>query len=102
MQKLKLNDEVIVLTGKDKGKKGKVTKINWKKGRAFVEGVNLVKKTFKPTQEDPNGGIRDVETSIDISNIALVSPKTGGPTRVKFEDKNGKMVRLATKCGSDM
>ncbi len=102
MNKLRINDEVIVLAGRDKGKKGTVSQINWKKRRAFVSGINMVKKAMKPTQEDPVGGIKDIEVSIDISNIAVVSPKTGGATRIRIEDKNGKKVRVATKCGSTL
>lgn len=102
MQKLRLNDEVIVLTGKDSGKKGKVKNINLKKKTAVVEGVNVYKKAVKPTQENPNGGFADLEKGINLSNIALVSPKTGGPTRVRIENKDGKKVRVATKCGSEL
>jgi large subunit ribosomal protein L24 len=100
MQKIKVNDEVVVIAGKDKGKKGKVTKLNLEKGRVFVSGVNSVKKTVKPTQENPSGGIVDKEMSLDISNIALVSPKNGKATRVKIEERNGKRVRVAVKCGT--
>ncbi len=102
MQKLKLNDEVIVIAGKDKGKKGNVLKLNWKKNRAIVSGVNVVKKAMKPTQEDPNGGIKDIESSIHMSNIAVVSPKTGGATRVRIEDNKGEKVRIAVKCGTKL
>ena len=100
MQKLKLNDEVIVIAGKDKGKKGKIVKFNGPRKRVFVEGVNVVKKTMKPTQENPNGGVIDIEASIDVSNIALVSPKTGKATRVRIDNVDGKNVRTAVSCGS--
>tara|TARA_B100001971_G_scaffold214585_1_gene252833 strand:- start:45761 stop:46072 length:312 start_codon:yes stop_codon:yes gene_type:complete len=100
MQKLKVNDEVIVLAGKDSGKKGKVKKINFKRKTVLVEGVNLYKKAIRPTQENPNGGFADLEKGINISNVAVVSPKTGGPTRVRIEEKDGKKTRVATKCGS--
>jgi large subunit ribosomal protein L24 len=100
MQKLKINDEVIVIAGKDKGKKGKLTNLNFKRKTAIVEGVNLVKKSMKPTQENPNGGFADLEKGIHLSNIAVVSPKTGSATRVKIEEKDGKKTRVATKCGS--
>lgn len=102
MKKLRLNDEVIVLAGKDKGKKGKLLKIFEKKKRVLVEGVNTVKKSVKPTQEDPTGGLKDVEATLHISNIAVVSPKTGGATRIKIETKDGKKIRVATKCGSEI
>ncbi len=100
MQKIKVNDEVIVLAGKDKGKKGKVSKLNLKKGLVFVNGVNSVKKTVKPTQENPTGGIVDKEMPLSLSNVALISPKSGQATRVRIEEKNGKKVRVAVKCGS--
>lgn len=100
MQKLKVNDEVVVIAGRDKGKKGKIKSLNFKKGTAIVEGVNMMKKTVRPTQENPEGGIFDKEGVINISNIAIVSPKTNAPTRVRIEEKDGKKVRIATKCGS--
>jgi large subunit ribosomal protein L24 len=100
MQKIKVNDEVIVIAGKDKGKKGKVESINFKRKTAVVAGVNVVKKAVRPTQENPNGGFADLEKGIHLSNISVVSPKTGAATRVKIEEKDGKKVRVATKCGS--
>lgn len=100
MQKLKVNDEVLVLAGKDAGKKGKVKKINFKTNRVVVEGVNVVRKALKPTQENPNGGFADLEKGVHISNVSLVSPKTGGATRVRIEVRDGNKVRVATKCGS--
>ena len=102
MQKIKIDDEVIVLAGKDKGKTGKISKINFKKGRVLVSGVNMKKKALRPTQENPNGGIVDIETALHISNIALVSPKTKKATRVRIEKKDGKNVRVAVSCGSTL
>jgi len=102
MQKLKVSDEVVVLTGKDAGKKGKIKSINSKRNIVLVEGVNVYKKAVKPTQENPNGGFSDLEKGVHVSNIALISPKTGGPTRVRIENKEGKKVRVATKCGSEL
>jgi len=100
MQKLKLNDEVIILAGKDKGKTGKLTSLNFKSSRVLVEGVNMVKKAIKPTQENPTGGIFEKEGSLHISNVSLVSPKTKKATRVKIEERDGKKVRVAVACGS--
>lgn len=102
MQKLKVNDEVIVIAGKDKGKKGKVKKINFKTNRVSVEGINTVTKSSKPSQENPNGGFVTLEKPINISNIQVVSPKTGKGTRVRIEEKDGKKVRVATTCGSEL
>ena len=100
MQKLKLNDEVIVLAGKDKSKTGKVKRINANKGKVLVENVNVVKKAIRPTQQNPDGGLVDVEIPVHISNVALVSPKTKKATRVRIETRDGKKVRVAVACGS--
>ena len=100
MQKLKLKDDVIVLTGKDKGKTGSVMRLSLTQGKVWVKGLNLVKKTVKPTQESPNGGITDMESSLHISNVALLSPKTKKATRVRIEDRDGKKVRVSVSCGS--
>jgi large subunit ribosomal protein L24 len=100
MQKLKVNDEIIVVAGKDKGKTGKILNVDPKKNRVLVSGINIVKKAVKPTQENPTGGIVDVEKPIHASNIAVVSPKTKGPTRIRIENKDGKNARVAVKCGT--
>ena len=100
MQKLKVNDEVIILAGKDKGKTGKVKSFNIKTNKVLVEGVNIVKKTVKPSQTMPDGGIMDKESPVHRSNVAIVSPKTKKATRVKIELKDGKKVRVAKTCGS--
>lgn len=100
MQKLKVNDEVVVITGKDKGKTGKVRNINFKRNSVLVEGINLVSKAMKPTEENPNGGIAKIESSLHISNVALVSPKTKKATRVRIETRDDKKVRVAVSCGS--
>lgn len=102
MQKIRVNDEVIVTAGRDKGKKSTVKSLNFKSKTAIVEGVNMVKKSVKPSQENPDGGFMEMEKGIDMSNIAVVSPKTGTATRVRIEDKNGKKVRVAVKCGSEL
>jgi len=102
MQKLKLNDEVIVLAGKSKGRTGKVKSINEKKKTVLVDGVNMVKKSIKPTQENPTGGFSDIEKPLHVSNVAVVSPKTGKATRVRIENKDGKKVRIAVACGSEL
>ena len=98
MQKLKVNDEVIILAGKDNGKKGKIQYV--RKDKVLVEGINVVKKSVKPTQENPSGGFVEVENPVHVSNVALVSPKTGKATRVRIEEKDGKKVRVAVACGS--
>lgn len=100
MEKLKVNDEVIVLSGKDKGKTGKIKQIFRKRNRVLVEGVNIVKKTIKPTQENPAGGIADTEVALHLSSVAFVSPKNKKATRIRIEQRDGKNVRVAVSCGS--
>ena len=97
MQKLKVNDTVQVLAGKDKGKQGKVKSINFKTSRVVVEGVNVLKKAMKPNQANQQGGIVDVEKAIHISNVSLLDPKSGKPTRVSVKKVAGKNSRIATK-----
>jgi large subunit ribosomal protein L24 len=102
MQKLKVNDIVQILAGKDKGKQGKITTINFKTNRVVVEGVNVVKKAMKPNQANQQGGIVDMEKAIHISNVALLDPKSGKPTRVAVKKVDGKNVRVATKSKSQI
>ena len=102
MQKLKVNDIVQVRAGKDKGKQGKIKSINFKTNRVLVEGVNIVKKAVKPNQANQQGGIVDMEKAIHISNVALLDPKTGKPTRVTVKKVDGKNVRVATKSKSEL
>jgi len=97
--KIKTGDEVIILTGKDKGKKGKVIQIIKNKDRVVVGGVNIVKKHVKPSTENPQGGIVEKEAPIHISNVALIDPKSGEATRVKYEIREGKKVRVSKKSG---
>lgn len=100
MEKLKVNDEVIVLAGKSKGRTGIIDKIDRKRDRVIIKGVNLVKKAIRSSQENPNGGLVDKEAPLHISNVALVSPKTKKATRVRIERKDGKNVRVAVACGT--
>jgi large subunit ribosomal protein L24 len=100
MQKLKVNDEAVVIAGKNKGRTGKVMKVDLKNKRVLVSGVNMLKKAQKPTQENPTGGITEIEAPLHISNVSVVSPKTNKATRVRIETKDGKRVRVAVACGS--
>lgn len=102
MQKLKMNDTVQILAGKDKGKQGKIKDINFKTNRVLVEGVNVVKKAMKPNQANQQGGIVDLEKAIHISNVALLDPKSGKPTRVAIKNIDGKNVRIAVKSKSEI
>jgi len=97
--KIRKSDRVVVLTGKDKGRQGQVIQVLPKEGRLVVAGVNMVKRHTRPSQSDPQGGIRHKEASLDLSNVALVDPKTGEPTRVGFRIEGGKKVRYAKKSG---
>jgi large subunit ribosomal protein L24 len=98
--KVRKGDQVIVITGKDKGKTGTVVKVMPKENRVVVQGVNLMKRHTRPSQADPQGGIKEKEASIHISNVAQIDPKSDKPTRVGFKkDKDGKLVRVARKSG---
>jgi len=97
--KIKKGDEVVVLTGKDKGAKGEVLKVMPEKSRVVVKGVNVVTKHQKPTQMSA-GGINKQELSVHVSNVALADPKTGKATRIGYKTlKDGKKVRVALKSG---
>ena len=101
--KIKKNDTVVVLTGEDKGKTGKVLKVLVDKQRAIVEGVNMVNKSAKPSAKNPQGGFVKQEASIHISNISLIDPTSGKPTRVAMKvNEEGKKVRIAKKSGEEI
>ena len=95
---IKTNDTVIVLSGNDKTKKGKVLSIDIKNRKAIVEGVNIVTKHMKPSATNTEGGIKTMEAPIHISNLMLVEPKTGEPTKIgRKEDEKGKLQRYSKK-----
>jgi large subunit ribosomal protein L24 len=99
MANIKKDDNVIVLTGRDKGKKGKVLKVFPKEDRALVQGVNVVKRHQRQTQKE-QGGIVSKEAPIHLSNIAHVDPKSGQATRIGFKTMaDGSKVRFAKKSG---
>ena len=94
--KLKTGDTVVVISGANKGKEGKITKVLDEK--VIVEGVNVCKKHLKPKNNNGTGEIVEVERPIHKSNVMLIDPKTNKPTRIKVElDKNGKKVRISKK-----
>ena len=99
--KIKKDDTVLVKTGNSKGSKGKVIRVYPKLKRALVEGVNMVSKHTKPNAENPQGGIIKKEATIHVSNLMLVDPKTGEPTKIgrKKDEKTGKIVRFSKKSG---
>ena len=96
---LKTGDKVVVITGKDKGKEGQVVAVKASKNKVIVEGVNVVKKHIRPSQMNPDGGIAEFEAPIHASNVMVVDPKTGKPTRVGVKFVDGKKVRFAKKSG---
>ena len=96
---IKKNDTVIVLAGEDKGKTGKVLKVLVDKERAIVEGVNFINKSSKPSAKNPQGGFDKVEAPIHISNLSLVDPKSGKPTRVSIKHEGKNVIRIAKKSG---
>lgn len=97
---VKKEDTVMVITGKDKGKKGRVIAAFPRENRVLVEGVNMVKKHAKPSPQNPQGGIIEREAPIHVSNVMLIDPKTGQPTRIGYKVlENGKKVRVAKKSG---
>ena len=98
-QKIKKGDRVVVLSGKDKGRTGDVTKAMPKEGKVIVSGVNVHASHRKPSQTNPQGGIERKEAPLHVSNVAIADPKDGSPTRVRFEDRDGKKVRVAAKSG---
>ena len=99
---IKKGDNVYVIAGEDKGKTGRVLEVFPKKGRAIVEGVNIIKKSTKPTAKYPQGGIVEMEAPINVSNINLVDPKSGKPTRVGIRIEDGKKVRYSKKSGEEI
>lgn len=100
---IKKNDTVVVLAGQDKGKTGKVLKVLVDENRALVEGVNMVSKSTKPSAKNPQGGIVKQEAPIHISNLSLVDPKSGKPSRVGIKvAEDGKKVRIAKKSGEEI
>lgn len=99
MAKIKKGDDVVVLSGKDKGKTGSVTQVMPKEGKVVVAGVNMVSRHRKPTQQNPQGGIDRFEAPMAIAKVAVADPKDGKPTRVRIEEKDGKKVRVAVKSG---
>ena len=100
--KIKKGDSVVILSGKDKGKTGEVTKVMPKEGKLIVDGVNIITRHKKPTQMDPNGGLEKREAPLHASKVALVDPKDGKATRVRFETVDGKKVRVAVRSGENI
>ncbi|MDR2010031.1 MAG: 50S ribosomal protein L24 [Bacteroidales bacterium] len=100
---IKKGDTVHVLSGESKGKQGRVLEILRKQDRAIVEGVNLISKHQKPNSAHPQGGIVKKEAGIHVSNLMLVDPKSGKPTRIgRKKNSEGKLVRYSKKSGEEI
>lgn len=97
--KIKKGDTVVVLSGKDKGRTGEVTKSLPREGKVIVAGVNVATRHRKPSQANPQGGLERTEAPLHVSKVAIADPKSGKATRVRFETRDGKKVRVAVKSG---
>ena len=101
--KIRSGDTVQVIAGKDKGKRGRVLKVLFKDDKVLVEGVNRVTKHRKPTQQNPKGERRQQDAPLHVSNVMLVDPESGQPTRVRFEIREGGAKhRIAVRSGADL
>lgn len=100
---IKKGDTVVVITGESKEQRGRVLEVNRKTQRALVEGVNIISKHTKPDAQNPQGGIVKKEAPVHISNLMLIDPSSGDPTRIgrKYNDKN-KLVRYSKKSGEEI
>ena len=99
---IKKGDTVYVNAGNDKGKTGKVLSVDPSKDRAIVEGINMVSKHTKPNSKQPQGGIIKQEAGIHISNLNLIDPASGKPTRIGYKEVDGKKIRFAKKSGEEI
>ena len=100
--KIKKNDNVEVLAGKDKGKRGSVVRIIPKKDKEIISGVNIVKKAMKRRSQQDQGGIVEVEASLHISNVGVVCKKCGRPVKIGYKIDGDKKVRVCRKCGETL
>jgi len=97
--KIRKGDTVVILSGKDKGKTGEVIRSMPKESKVVVSGVNVAARHRKPSQVNPQGGIERKEAPLHVSKVAIADPKSGKATRVRFEDRDGKKVRVAAQSG---
>lgn len=100
--KLKKGDNIIIVTGKDKGKKGKIVHVFPKENKVIVEGLNMVKKHQRPRKSGEKGTIKDIEMPINASNVMIIDPKTGKASRVGKKEVGDKMVRVARKSSQEI
>lgn len=99
---IRKGDTVYVLAGEDKGKTGRVLAVQADKQRAIVEGVNIITKATKPTAQYPQGGFVKKEAPIHISNLSLIDPKSGKPTRIAIRREDGKAIRISKKSNEEI
>ncbi|MCC8118353.1 MAG: 50S ribosomal protein L24 [Bacteroidales bacterium] len=100
---IRKDDTVYVLSGEDRGKQGRVLSVDRKKGRAIVEGINIITKAMKPNAQHPQGGLIKMEAPIRLCKLALIDPKTGKHTRVGYRiNEDGKKVRYSKKSGEEI
>lgn len=99
---IKKDDTVIVLSGSSKGKSGKVLKVLVDENRAIIEGLNMVSKSTKPSAKNPQGGIVKQEAPIHISNLSLIDPMSGKPTRIAIKREGKNVTRIAKKSGKEI
>ena len=99
---IKKGDTVMVLTGNSKGKTGTVLRVLVKEQKAIVEGLNMVSKSQKPSAKNPQGGIVKQEAPIHISNLSLIDPKSGKPTRVSIKHEGKNVIRISKKSGEEI
>jgi large subunit ribosomal protein L24 len=97
--KIRKGDKVVVLSGRDKGKTGEIVSASPKDSKVVVSGVNIATRHKKATQENPRGGLERREAPMHVSKVAIIDPKDGKATRVKFDTIDGKKVRLAARSG---
>lgn len=100
--KLKKNDNVIIITGKDKGKKGKIVRVLVAENRVIVEGANMMKRHQRPRKSGEKGSMRNIEMPINASNVMMLDPKSGRPTRLGKKKVGDKMVRIAKKSNQEI
>ena len=100
--KIRRGDNVQVMTGKDKGRRGRVVRVIRKDDKVLVEGVNQATKHVRPTQANPKGERRTIDRPVHVSNVMVIDPQTDRPTRVRFEDRDGAKHRVAVKSGASL
>lgn len=99
--RLRKNDTVMIMSGKDRGKTGRLLRLDREKGRAYIQGLNMVKKAVKPKSQNDKGGITEVEASLDLSNLRIVN-KEGKPDRIGYRFEDGSKVRFCKKSGETL